>query len=95
MLGCGALICATASPALGQPGDGTQAEASELPASITAKEEDNEDTGSARGDDDERSETPGTESGETPAEENAGAAEVFVPSEAISEDLAVPFPVDI
>ncbi len=92
------LICATASPVLGQPGDGTQAEATELPASVVAKEEDNKDAGEARGDDDERSETPGATaaaSGETPAADNEGAAEVFVPSEAISEDLAVPFPVDI
>lgn len=32
---------------------------------------------------------------ETAADEAQDAAEVFVPSEAISEDIAVPFPVDI
>ena len=43
-------------------------------------------------------EAPAEESAEEPAEEDSaedGPAEVFVPSENISEDISVPFPVDI
>ena len=43
-------------------------------------------------------EAPAEESADEPAEEDAtedGPAEVFVPSENISEDISVPFPVDI
>lgn len=36
-----------------------------------------------------------SDAADAPAEDATPAAEVFVPSEAISEDIAVPFPVDI
>ena len=52
-----------------------------------------EDTASA-----DDADAPAGESAEEPAEEDAtedGPAEVFVPSENISEDISVPFPVDI
>lgn len=40
-------------------------------------------------------EEPETETEEEAEEEERDIAEIFVPSEAISEDYAVPFPVDI
>lgn len=43
----------------------------------------------------EQAETSSEDAAEDTADEGAANSDVFIPSEDISEDLAVPFPVDI
>ena len=79
-------VCVAETPAeAAEPSDGA--------VSAKAAPEAVEDAASA-----DDAEAPAEEPADEPADEDAtedGPAEVFVPSENISEDISVPFPVDI
>lgn len=79
-------VCVAETPAVAaEPSDGA--------ASAEAAPEAVEDAASAD-DAEAQAEEPADEPGEEDSTED-GPAEVFVPSENISEDISVPFPVDI